>query len=67
MGRDKGDPGWEQATWAGARRAQIRRALALTVRERLQALEALVETSERLARLSHGFRVSAGERNELEP
>ncbi|HEY6241137.1 MAG TPA: hypothetical protein VIW78_09885 [Burkholderiales bacterium] len=40
---------WENATWEGSRRAQIRAALALTVRERLQALEELVELAGRLA------------------
>lgn len=40
---------WEAGTWEGARRAQLRRALQLTVRERLLALEELAEVSERLA------------------
>ena len=44
-------PGWEAGTWEGARRFGLRRALRLSVRERLQALEALAETSERLARI----------------
>ena len=39
----------ETATWEGSRRAQVRSALALTVRERLQALEALVELAQRLS------------------
>ncbi len=39
---------WEAATWEGARREQLRRALRLSVRERLEALEALAETGERL-------------------
>lgn len=43
------DADWSAATWEGARRAQIRRALRLTVRERLEALEDLSETSARLA------------------
>ena len=43
------DADWETATWEGSRRAQLRSALALTVRERLQALEALVELAQRLA------------------
>ena len=41
---------WNAATWEGSRRAQIRRNLRLTVRERLEALEELTETSEQLAR-----------------
>lgn len=43
---------WDAATWEGSRRAQIRRGLRLTARERLQALEDLAETSERLAELA---------------
>jgi hypothetical protein len=43
------DTGWETATWEGSRRAQLRAALALTVRERLQALEDLAELARRLA------------------
>lgn len=42
---------WEAATWEGSRRAQLRRSLRLTVRQRLEALEALADTSARLARL----------------
>ena len=40
---------WETATWEGRRRAQLRRALALTVRERLQAAESLADLARRLA------------------
>jgi len=43
------EAGWETATWEGSRRAQLRAALALTVRERLQALENLAELAQRLA------------------
>lgn len=43
------ETGWEAATWEGSRRARIRRALRLTVRERLEGLEALAEVSARLA------------------
>lgn len=49
------DP-WEAATWEGARRAQLRRALRLTILERLQALEALAETSRRLVELGRSAR-----------
>ena len=45
------DVGWETATWEGSRRAQLRAALALTVRERLEALEALAGLSQRLAEM----------------
>ncbi len=43
------EAGWETVTWEGSRRAQLRAALALTVRERLQALEDLAELAQRLA------------------
>ena len=53
-------PGWEAGTWEGARRFALRKALRLSVRERLQALEALAETSERLARITKGGRHEDG-------
>ena len=42
---------WGNANWEGSRRAMIRKSLKLTVRERLQALEDMVETSQKLAML----------------
>ena len=42
---------WNAATWEGRRRAQLRSALALTVRERLEALEGLAELAKRLAEM----------------
>ena len=45
------DADWEAATWDGSRRAQLRVALTLTVRERLQALEELAELAQRLAEM----------------
>ena len=45
------DKGWETATWDGSRRAQLRSALALTVRQRLEAAEALAELADRLAKM----------------
>jgi hypothetical protein len=48
---DHNEVGWEAGTWEGSRRLQLRRALKLTVRERLQALEALAETSDRLSEI----------------
>jgi len=43
------EAGWETVTWEGSRRAQLRAALTMTVRERLQALEDLARLAERLA------------------
>lgn len=40
---------WSNATWEGSRRAQLRAALALSVRERLLAMQELGELSEKLA------------------
>jgi len=42
---------WGNASWEGSRRAMIKKSLKLTVRERLQALEDMVETSQKLAEL----------------
>lgn len=49
MGDRKADAAWETGTWEGARRAQLRAALAMTVREHLQALEDLAELARHLA------------------
>lgn len=42
---------WQTSTWEGSRRAQLRAALRLTVRQRLEALESLGETSRHFAQL----------------
>ncbi len=47
----KNKPRWENATWVGSRQAMIRASLKLTVRERLQALEEICKTSQKLASL----------------
>jgi hypothetical protein len=54
------EDGWEAATWEGSRRAQLRRALTLTVRERLEVLEALAEASGKLGEARLRGTVSAG-------
>lgn len=56
MSEPENDSAWEAATWEGSRRAQLRRALQLTVRERLKALEALSETRARVAGLGRPVR-----------
>jgi len=38
---------WAETTWEGNRRAQLHRGLALTLRERLQAVEDMAEVAER--------------------
>lgn len=52
MNANPNDGDWAAATWEGSRLAQLRRSLELTVRERLEALEALAITSAQLARLA---------------
>ena len=39
---------WEKTTFDGNRREQLRRASAMTVRQRLEALDQLTELSERM-------------------
>jgi len=56
-----GPPDWSAGSWEGSRLEQLRRSLSLTVRERLQALEALAETSERLAKLKADPGTASGE------
>lgn len=48
---DKQKQSWDNATWVGSRRAMIRQALKLSVRERLEALEELIKTSNKLTAL----------------
>jgi hypothetical protein len=45
------DIDWSLTTWEGSRRAQLRRALGLTLRERLEAAEALADVARRFADL----------------
>jgi hypothetical protein len=42
---------WSLTTWEGSRRAQLRRALELTLRERLEAAEGLADVARRFAEL----------------
>jgi len=58
MGEDKGDIDWSLTTWEGSRRAQLRRALALTIRERLEAMEGLADVARRFQeiRARDGFK-----------
>jgi predicted ATP-dependent protease len=38
---------WSLTTWEGSRRAQLRHALTLTLRERMEAVEALADVARR--------------------
>ncbi len=51
---------WEAATWEGSRRMQLRAALAMTLRQRFQALDDLSELAQKLASMP---RTSTPQRN----
>ncbi len=53
------DDAWEQTTWEGNRRAQLRLALGFTLRERLQAVEDMAEVAERFRQMRESGKVSA--------
>jgi len=42
---------WSLTTWEGSRRAQLRRWCSLTIRERFQALQEMIDLAERLAQM----------------
>jgi len=47
MSENRDDIDWSLTTWEGSRRAQLRRALTLTLRERMEALEGLADVVRR--------------------
>lgn len=51
MSKATDQPNWDNGTWEGNRRAQLRRSLKLTVRQRLEALEALNQTNNHMRHL----------------
>lgn len=51
MEREIPDELWAETTWEGNRRAQLRRALELTLRERLQAVEDMGDIARRFAEM----------------
>jgi hypothetical protein len=53
------DIDWSLTTWEGARREQVRRAAALTLRERLQSLEDMAEVAERFRQMRETGRFAA--------
>jgi hypothetical protein len=53
------DIDWSLTTWEGVRREQLRRAAALTLRERLQSLEDMAEVAERFRQMRETGRFSA--------
>ena len=48
MSEKRDDIDWSVTTWEGSRSAQLRRALTLTLRERLEAAEGLADVARRL-------------------
>jgi len=51
MSEAKRDIDWSVTTWEGSRRAQLRHALKLTLRERLEAAEGLADVARRFAEM----------------
>lgn len=52
------DIDWSLTTWEGSRRVQLRHALTLTVRERLQVLDGMSELSEHFRRMREAGKFS---------
>ena len=48
---DQPDIDWSLTTWEGSRRAQLRRALAMTLRERMEAMEGLADVSRQISKM----------------
>jgi hypothetical protein len=63
MSEQQDDIDWSVTTWEGSRRAQLRHALKLTLRERLEAAEGLAEVLRRFEemRAGGGFRSASEE------
>jgi hypothetical protein len=51
MNENRDDIDWSLTTWEGSRRAQLRSALTLTVRKRLEAAEGLAHIARRFQEL----------------
>ncbi len=63
MTEDEPDVDWSLTTWEGSRQAQLRRALRLTLRERMEAMAGLADVARRFEeiRARGGFKaVSVG-------
>ena len=59
MNRIPDDFDWSVTTYDGARREQLRRALALTLRERMQAVEDMGEVAERFRQMRESGKLFA--------
>jgi hypothetical protein len=62
MTRIPDDFEWGVTTWEGARREQLRRSVALTLRERIQAVEDMVEVVRRLREMRATSKISVTHR-----
>jgi hypothetical protein len=51
MSEAEKDIDWSVTTWEGSRRAQLRHALKMTLRERLEAAEGLADVARRFAEM----------------
>jgi hypothetical protein len=51
MSESQDEIGWSVTTWEGSRRAQLRHALKLTLRERLEAAEGLADVLRRFGEM----------------
>lgn len=51
MSKNRDDIDWSLTTWEGSRRAQLRHALTLTLRERLEAAEGLADIARRFGEM----------------
>ena len=65
MSKDKDDIDWSLTTWEGSRRAQLR--YALTLRQRLEAVEGLADVARRFQEMrAQGKFKAATDKNELD-
>ena len=55
MSEKRDDIDWSVTTWEGSRRAQLRHALTLTLRERLEAMEGLADVARRFQNIQGAF------------
>ena len=51
-------PSWEYATWDGSRKAMIERARRLSLRQRLDEMQSLIELHEKFSRMREKRRLS---------
>jgi len=67
MADDTKTPDWQAGSWEGSRRAQLRASLRRSVRQRMETLEAMVETSRHFAKLRAEGAFHHGEKSMHEP